>query len=131
MVTTGVPQRGQPPGLRSVSAVPVPAGHAVVTIDQAFGDAQTRKRLLLRCQVFSLEEVLEVLPAHGDASPQNLLIESNGGGAEGSKDFAVIDWGMYRGACAGVDLSIARLHIREELFHPGPLDGSFASGGSA
>ena len=39
------------PGLRSVPAVPVPSGHAVVTSDRALGDTETRKRLALRCQV--------------------------------------------------------------------------------
>ncbi|MGA7205460.1 MAG: phosphotransferase [Specibacter sp.] len=46
-----------------------------------------------------MEEIiaLPILPAHGDASPQNLL-------ADGPEDFAVIDWGLYGGACAGFDL---------------------------
>jgi hypothetical protein len=47
---------------------------------------------------------LPVLPAHGDASPQNLLIESTTGGPGGSTNFAVIDWGLYGVACAGFDL---------------------------
>ena len=53
-----------------------------------------------------LEEILSLpaFPAHGDASPQNLLIESNGGGPGGSTSFAVIDWGLYGGVCAGFDL---------------------------
>ncbi|RKR18648.1 phosphotransferase [Arthrobacter oryzae] len=53
-----------------------------------------------------MEEViaLPAFPAHGDASPQNLLIESNGDVPGGSTNFAVIDWGLYGGACAGFDL---------------------------
>lgn len=47
---------------------------------------------------------LPTLPAHGDASPQNLLIESAGGGPGGITEFVVIDWGLYGGACAGFDL---------------------------
>lgn len=50
-----------------------------------------------------VEEVnaLPVFPAHGDASPQNLLA---GCTADGAADFTVIDWGAYGGACAGFDL---------------------------
>ncbi|MFK0009673.1 phosphotransferase [Paenarthrobacter sp. NPDC090520] len=50
-----------------------------------------------------MEEIiaLPALPAHGDASPQNLLIERTDGA---STEFAVIDWGLYGGACAGFDL---------------------------
>jgi hypothetical protein len=48
---------------------------------------------------------LPALPAHGDASPQNLLVESTADGPGGGTGFAVIDWGMYGGACAGFDLS--------------------------
>lgn len=44
------------------------------------------------------------LPAHGDASPQNLLIDCTADGQDGQSNFAVIDWGMYGGACAGFDL---------------------------
>ncbi|MHA7271062.1 phosphotransferase [Arthrobacter sp. HLT1-20] len=44
---------------------------------------------------------LPAFPAHGDASPQNLLIEN---GPEGTVNFVVIDWGMYGDACAGFDL---------------------------
>lgn len=53
-----------------------------------------------------VEEViaLPALPAHGDASPQNLLIEGSVDGPGGSTSFAVIDWGLYGGACAGFDL---------------------------
>jgi hypothetical protein len=47
---------------------------------------------------------LPALPAHGDASPQNLLIDSTAGGPGGTTGFAVIDWGLYGGACAGFDL---------------------------
>jgi hypothetical protein len=53
-----------------------------------------------------LEEILSLpaFPAHGDASPQNLLIESAGDAPGGSTNFAVIDWGLYGGVCAGFDL---------------------------
>lgn len=50
---------------------------------------------------------LPAFPAHGDASPQNLLIENNPdgpGGPDSPCEFVVIDWGMYGGACAGFDL---------------------------
>ena len=51
-----------------------------------------------------VEEIIDLpaLPAHGDASPQNLMGD---GAAPGSANFAVIDWGMYGPACAGFDLS--------------------------
>jgi hypothetical protein len=53
-----------------------------------------------------MEEIiaLPALPAHGDASPQNLLVERTAGGPGGSTSFAVIDWGLYGLACAGFDL---------------------------
>ncbi|WP_427016288.1 phosphotransferase [Pseudarthrobacter sp. P1] len=53
-----------------------------------------------------MEEIiaLPALPAHGDASPQNLLVESTAEGRGGSTSFAVIDWGLYGVACAGFDL---------------------------
>lgn len=47
---------------------------------------------------------LPAFPAHGDASPQNLLIEFAGDAPGGSTNFAVIDWGLYGGVCAGFDL---------------------------
>ncbi|MEO6529420.1 MAG: phosphotransferase [Specibacter sp.] len=47
---------------------------------------------------------LPAFPAHGDASPQNLLIENNAEGPGGHCAFVVIDWGMYGAACAGFDL---------------------------
>jgi hypothetical protein len=49
---------------------------------------------------------LPALPAHGDASPQNLLIDPDGGsaGSAGDAGFTVIDWGMYGFACVGFDL---------------------------
>lgn len=47
---------------------------------------------------------IPALAAHGDASPQNLLVESLAGGPGGSTGFAVIDWGMFGMACAGFDL---------------------------
>jgi hypothetical protein len=47
--------------------------------------------------------VLPQLPVHGDASPQNLLVERRSAGA-GPTGFAVIDWGMYGLGCAGFDL---------------------------
>lgn len=43
------------------------------------------------------------LPVHGDASPQNLLVEAPAA-AGGPGSFAVIDWGMYGLGCAGFDL---------------------------
>ncbi|WP_434614446.1 hypothetical protein [Arthrobacter sp. A5] len=47
---------------------------------------------------------LPVLPAHGAASPQNLLVESTGHVRGGSTNFALIGWGLYGGACAAFDL---------------------------
>jgi thiamine kinase-like enzyme len=49
---------------------------------------------------------LPALPAHGDASPQNLLIDPGTGTdvTAAGNDFTVIDWGMYGLACAGYDL---------------------------
>lgn len=47
---------------------------------------------------------LPQLPCHGDASPQNFLLESNQHGRGGTR-FAVIDWGQYGAACPGFDLS--------------------------
>lgn len=55
----------------------------------------------------SLVDQIPALPAvaaHGDASPQNLLVESRDSGPGGSTGFAVIDWGMFGLACAGYDL---------------------------
>lgn len=46
---------------------------------------------------------LPQLPVHGDASPQNLLVEAPSA-AGGPTAFAVIDWGMYGAGCAGFDL---------------------------
>lgn len=46
---------------------------------------------------------LPQLPAHGDASPQNLLVESLPGESAPAL-FAVIDWGRYGLACGGFDL---------------------------
>lgn len=53
-----------------------------------------------------VEEILgfPTFPAHGDASPQNLLIEVRAGQPGASLQFAVIDWGSYGAACAGFDL---------------------------
>lgn len=48
--------------------------------------------------------LLPTFPAHGDASPQNLLIENIPTEPDGPTGFVVIDWGMYGGACAGFDL---------------------------
>lgn len=45
---------------------------------------------------------LPQLPVHGDASPQNLLVEARPAGT-GRTAFAVIDWGMYGLGCAGFD----------------------------
>ena len=42
---------------------------------------------------------MDQLPAHGDAGPQNFMLQPGG------RPFAVIDWGMFRGACPGFDLS--------------------------
>lgn len=47
---------------------------------------------------------LPVLPAHGDACPQNLLIEGKDP-LTGSTRFAVVDWGMFGQVCAGYDLA--------------------------
>lgn len=47
---------------------------------------------------------LPSLPAHGDASPQNLLVERVESDRDGSTQFVVIDWGMFGMACAGFDL---------------------------
>ncbi|MDN4642483.1 phosphotransferase [Arthrobacter sp. PsM3] len=48
---------------------------------------------------------LPSLPAHGDASPQNLLIRpGTGSGVAPGSDFTVIDWGFYGFACPGFDL---------------------------
>ncbi len=61
----------------------------------------------LAARAYELAEeisALPVFPAHGDASPQNLLIESTADGPGGVSNFAVIDWGLYGGACAGFDL---------------------------
>jgi hypothetical protein len=46
---------------------------------------------------------LPQLPAHGDASPQNLLVESLPAGTAAAS-FAVIDWGRFGLACCGFDL---------------------------
>lgn len=43
---------------------------------------------------------MDQLPAHGDAGPQNFLLTPGA-----VRDFTVLDWGMYRGACPGFDLS--------------------------
>lgn len=43
---------------------------------------------------------MDQLPAHGDAGPQNFMLPPGA-----VRDFTVIDWGMYRGACPGFDLS--------------------------
>jgi hypothetical protein len=53
-----------------------------------------------------MDEVLAlpVLPAHGDASPQNFLPDGAGTGGGGTPGFVVIDWGLYGGACPGFDL---------------------------
>lgn len=56
-----------------------------------------------------VDEILELhtFPAHGDASPQNLLIETREasvGEPGASPRFVVIDWGAYGAACAGFDL---------------------------
>jgi hypothetical protein len=53
-----------------------------------------------------LEEVLAlpVLPAHGDASPQNFLPDGTRNGHSDATGFVVIDWGLYGGACPGFDL---------------------------
>lgn len=52
-----------------------------------------------------VDEMLELpqLPVHGDASPQNLLVESLPADT-GTTQFAVIDWGMFGLGCAGFDL---------------------------
>lgn len=47
---------------------------------------------------------MDQLPAHGDAGPQNFMLLPNTR-HDGVPPFAVIDWGMYRGACPGFDLS--------------------------
>lgn len=46
---------------------------------------------------------LPQLPVHGDASPQNLLVEVRPAGS-GRTAFAVIDWGMCGLGCVGFDL---------------------------
>lgn len=53
-----------------------------------------------------VEEILAlpILPAHGDASPQNLLRHDTSAGSAESSEFVVIDWGLYGGACIGFDL---------------------------
>jgi Phosphotransferase enzyme family len=59
-------------------------------------------------------EALPFLPAHGDASPQNLLPDDDGG-------FVVIDWGSLALVCPGFDLgqllagwvNQGRMHGRE------------------
>jgi hypothetical protein len=48
--------------------------------------------------------ILPALPAHGDACPQNLLIEGKDP-LTGRSRFAVVDWGMFGQACAGYDLA--------------------------
>ncbi|MCU1573239.1 MAG: hypothetical protein JWO93_1321 [Micrococcaceae bacterium] len=70
--------------------------------------------------VAELEE-MPYLPAHGDASPQNLLPDDDGG-------FVLIDWGSLAMVCPGFDLgqllagwvNQGRMHGRE-LHHLGPL----------
>ncbi len=66
-----------------------------------------------------VEEIaaLPALPAHGDASPQNLLAD---GATAGSPNFAVIDWGMYTVACAGFDLG----QLLAGWVNQGAMDGS-------
>ncbi|MBP2414710.1 tRNA A-37 threonylcarbamoyl transferase component Bud32 [Arthrobacter stackebrandtii] len=51
-----------------------------------------------------VEEMLAMpqLPSHGDACPQNLVIES---GRDGPAQFVAIDWGLAGPACPGFDLS--------------------------
>lgn len=87
------------PGIRGGELWKVPAVAAVATAPLVAG----LRRLTDRAYEL-VEEILALpaLPAHGDASPQNLL---DGGAAPGSVDFAVIDWGMYGAACVGFDLS--------------------------
>ena len=46
---------------------------------------------------------LPQLPVHGEASPQNLLVEARPAGT-GRTEFAVIDWGLCGLGCAGFDL---------------------------
>ena len=87
------------PGLRGEELWKIPAVAAAATAPLVAGLRQLTDR------AYDLvEEIIDLpaLPAHGDASPQNLMGD---GAAPGSANFAVIDWGMYGPACAGFDLS--------------------------
>ena len=87
------------PAIRGEELWKIPAVAAVATAPLMAGLRQLTDRAYeLATEIIGLP----ALPAHGDASPQNLL---GGGTAPGNADFAVIDWGMYGAACVGFDLS--------------------------
>ncbi|MFQ4149572.1 phosphotransferase [Arthrobacter sp. LAPM80] len=89
------------PSLRGEESWKIPA-----VAEAANAELISRLRALTDRAHLLVHEVLELptFPAHGDASPQNLLIEATHGGQEGCTEFVVIDWGSYRAACAGFDL---------------------------
>jgi hypothetical protein len=68
---------------------------------------------------------LPALPAHGDASPQNLLIRpGTGSGVAPAPDFTVIDWGFYGLACPGFDLGqLLAGWVNQGQMHGGELYG--------
>lgn len=62
---------------------------------------------------------LPVLAAHGDACPQNLLIEGVDP-VTGLTNFAVVDWGMFGQVCAGYDVAQLLAGLVNEGALPGP-----------
>lgn len=111
-----IPDASTPEGLRffveGVGAnvfIPAIQGESLwrhpVVADAADADLIAGLRGLADRAYALVEEIIALpqLPAHGDASPQNLLVEVLPDGPAPAS-FAVIDWGRYGLACSGFDL---------------------------